>query len=91
MAKKESIDSTKGDGGNKPVTPEFLAELKSEVDFITKEAEKGIWGDREHSHNTRYCIWDNQSADGRKHEEASSGVPPMPFELVIIGSGWRIW
>jgi hypothetical protein len=75
-----AIDETRDDGGAAKVGAELLTGLKTEIDLIVRQGDDGLWDSRVDSQNARYCIWDGQSADGRKHADDRDDEPPMPFE-----------
>jgi len=81
MDDKRPIDEVAEDGGTSLVTEPSLAELKSEVDGIVAESKDAIWATRVDTDATRFCQWDNQSADGLKHAAAfDNEEEPEPFE-----------
>jgi len=77
---QKTIDQTQDDGGAAPVADPLLTQLKQEIEDIVSQSTGGMWDSRVDSQNTRYCIWDGQSPDGRKHASAMDDEPPMPFE-----------
>lgn len=72
--------TVKGDGGTKPVLPARLNWLKDEFKRITQRAGWSVNDRRLLSEDTRYCRWQGQSQDGRKHSDIDSGKPAFPFE-----------
>lgn len=74
------ISKVPGDGGPSEVTDLQLAEFHEEIDLIVKSAAYGVTERRQASEDTRYCRWEGQSPDGRKHEEAHNGEPVFPYE-----------
>lgn len=64
------------------VTADELARLKNDVEALSKEVSSvdgHVWSRRSEAHDTRFCHWEGQSADGRKHEKQLN-VMPFPFE-----------
>jgi hypothetical protein len=59
--------------------PDEIRALKSAVDDIRGEVGDEVRSDRATWEDTRYCVWDGQSTDGRKHGD-DLGKKPMPFE-----------
>lgn len=82
MNNKESMAKVKGDGGEAVVSEELLAEFKEEIGRLNSET---VWGARLAAENTRFCVWDGQSDDGRKHAAANSDEPVAPFEGATDG------
>lgn len=70
----------RGDGGSAPVTPDTLTWLKGEIQTLQTEASTQSWVTRQDAEKVRFCRWEGQSSDGRKHERANSGKPVTPFE-----------
>lgn len=56
-----------------------LAELKSAMNDIREQCTGMLSDRRSLAENTRFCWWDGQSDDGRKHAE-NLDKDPMPFE-----------
>lgn len=72
--------SVGGDGAPAPVTPEELNEFKSDLAHLWDTANAEV-GDRRYlSNRIRFCVWEGQAPDGRKHREYNDGVEPFPFE-----------
>jgi len=69
-----------GDGGNARLSEQEFTMLKNEIDTIKSDAETGVWERRRWSEDVRYCRWDGQSDDGRKHSGSMEGRPAFPFE-----------
>ena len=82
---RKNIEETGDDGGSKKVSDDLLTELKTEVEQLNTESEKGIWPSRLDAGDTRFCIWDGQSADGRKHASANGQEEIEPFEGATDG------
>jgi len=80
MPGESQVDEAKGDGGSAPATSEELTWFKSEIDQLNSDAESGLWERRKTNDDTRFCRWDGQDPDGRKHQENLSGKKPHPFE-----------
>jgi hypothetical protein len=79
----DEIDSKwmklRGDGASQPLKPEQLQDLKSEFEQLCKDAGASVNDRREAAERTRFCVWDNQHPDGRKHK-GPDGRDPFPFE-----------
>jgi hypothetical protein len=56
-----------------------LQELKDLVSEIRTEISDDVQANRQTHENTRFCLWDGQSPDGRKRA-ATLGRKPLPFE-----------
>ena len=74
------ISVIEGDGSPTPVTDLQLAEFQDEIDLIVKSAAYGVTERRQASEDTRYCRWEGQSPDGRKHSDAHNGEPVFPYD-----------
>jgi hypothetical protein len=74
------IATVKGDGGSADVSDEDLQAFKAEAKQIAEGAAYNVNERRFASEETRFCIWEGQSPDGRKHAEANDGRPAFPFE-----------
>lgn len=72
-------ETVKGDGGPERLGEEEIKTLCDELEEIRKEADL-VRGRRQKAEEIRYCIWDGQAADGRKHREEKEGKEPFPFE-----------
>lgn len=80
MNDQTTIAVVEKDGGNSPVSTEDLQKLKAEAEGIARDAGYNVSYRRNASEETRYNIWEGQSADGRKHADAQDGKPAFPFE-----------
>jgi len=80
MPDKADLERTGDEGGSAPVSDPILEELKSEVSAILGDLERGIYTSGTDAENTRFCIWEGQSSDGRKHAEDNNDEPATPFE-----------
>ncbi len=71
-----------GDGGEQKLNIEDgeLRRFIAEAQEIAKGASYNVNERRFASEETRFCIWEGQSPDGRKHSEAQDGRPAFPFE-----------
>lgn len=76
---KPAEGEVKGDGGTAAVSEETLQTLKTQTADLAMEASEYVTGDRQDSIDTRFCHWDGQSSDGRKHKN-DLGEDPLPFE-----------
>lgn len=74
------MDEVEGDGGKSEMTDAGLTALKDEVTAIVDEGRRGLWAAQIDSEDTRYCRWDGQSTDGRKHQGTDTTTAVMPFE-----------
>jgi len=75
-----TIEVVDADGGDAPVEKETLDKFKEEIKEICTHARKNVLDRRSEAENTRFCRWEGQSADGRKHAEDNGGKPVKPFE-----------
>jgi len=82
MEQQETIEKVKGDGGEATPAQEKteLQLLKEEVADIASDTQNNVYYRRHAAEDTRYCRWDAQSTDGRKHREDGDGAEPFPFE-----------
>jgi hypothetical protein len=69
-----------GDGSSQPMPEDKFNALKTEFDQMAKDAGKSVNDRRELAEDTRFCRWEGQSPDGRKHAEAMGDMKPFPFE-----------
>lgn len=77
---REELEHVDGDGGGeKSPTAELIDALNRDVEQIWTDASAGLFEQRKHAEETRLCIWDGQSPDGKKRKEALS-KEPFPFE-----------
>lgn len=74
------LERVKGDGGEAKVDEATLQALKSEMMDIKNQAEEGFWNRRRWFGDIRFCKWEGQSDDGRKHRDSNQGREPHPFE-----------
>ena len=70
---EQTFDKAEGDGGDAPVNEDYLAWLKGELTRLAGDAEGGMWARRKFNDDVRFCQWDGQSEDGRKHQVANAG------------------
>jgi hypothetical protein len=78
---EERIDEVEGDGGATEVSDELLKMFKDELDTLHTDATQFVAERRDQAENTRFCLWDGQSEDGKKHaEDMDDGKEPFPFE-----------
>jgi hypothetical protein len=61
------------------VESEVLTVFANEMKTLCVDLDE-ITTRREASEETRLCVWDNQSKDGRKHKADMGGKEPFPFE-----------
>lgn len=78
----ERIDwqNIRGDGGTRPCPPGRLTQLKDEFRQLCTDAGESVNDRRELSDDIRFCRWDGQSRDGKKHSAARGDRPAFPFE-----------
>lgn len=77
----ESLAATvRADGGTAPVSADELRGFKDELQTIAKSDGYNLAARRATAHRTRFCSWEGQSPDGRKHATAQDGKPAFPFE-----------
>ena len=50
-----------------------LSDFKGYITDIKNDAEGGIWTRRRSYDDMRFCRWEGQSDDGRKHKDAAGG------------------
>lgn len=55
-----------------------IRELRTELERIIADGTE-VWSRQERARQVRFCEWDGQSDDGRKHAE-DIGEPALPFE-----------
>jgi len=77
---KVNIEETENDGAPQEIGEELLTELKNEIKDMARADDLDAAGRRTDSEDTRYCYWEGQSKDGRKHAEDMAGKEPFPFE-----------
>lgn len=70
----------RGDGGTRPFPNDKLVELKSGFEQLCKDAGDSVNDRRQLAEDTRFCRWEGQSPDGKKHREAMENEEPFPFE-----------
>ena len=76
----QSIERVQGDGGPVQVTDEDLAVFKSELRIVQSMATKSVMSRRIINEETRFCIWEGQADDGRKHDSEWHDRGAFPFE-----------
>lgn len=74
------IATVPGDGANAPIDKEELTKFKGVARKIAEGASYNVNERRFASEETRFCIWEGQSPDGRKHSDANDGRMAFPFE-----------
>lgn len=74
-----SLQTIKGDGGSLKVTADDLARLKKDIPVLDSGLMNDVWTKRLQAENVRYCRWNGQAPDGRKHADYL-GEGPLPFE-----------
>lgn len=74
----QNLSRVAADGGSRPLPPERLAKIKDEFKQIATDAGNTANDRRAQAEAIRFCQWENQSADGKKHE--ADGKPAFPFE-----------
>ncbi len=74
------LGTVEKDGGPAPVTADELQRFKTELNHIAKTSGWNINQRRFAAEETRFCLWEGQSPDGRKHKEAQDGRAAFPFE-----------
>lgn len=79
MPEDVQVDQAQGDGGTRAATPEDLAWFQEELGQINRDVEAGTWGRRTLNDDVRFCRWDGQDDDGRKHA-VNLGKEAHPFE-----------
>lgn len=77
---KNDLQSLPGLGGRGPVSESEYQSIKSGLATLVNDFhETKVSDSAAYEQNTRYCVWDGQSADGRKHGE-DLGTDAFPFE-----------
>lgn len=79
MAEYQDLDKVTKDGGPAVVSDEVLASLKDAIDTIRSDCTTYVTDRRLLNENTRYCVWEGQSPDGRKRKQFL-GTDPLPFD-----------
>jgi len=62
-----------------PIGDEEVAEIQGEIAAINALYGSAVKGKRQEGEEARFCIWDGQSADGRKWKDVT-GKNPFPFD-----------
>lgn len=78
--KKSKWQLVRGDGSTRALPADKFQNLKTEFDQLAKDAGKSVNDRRELAEDTRFCRWEGQSPDGRKHADRLDGEKPFPFE-----------
>jgi len=68
-----------GDGGSARIGEDELNLLKDITEQIGRDVSEYVATNRSNSADVRYCSWEGQSDDGRKHKKAL-GKDPLPFD-----------
>jgi hypothetical protein len=76
--KDDLVLSTRTRHGN-TVKPELLASMTSALQELGGDQLRAYWNTLDEDNQTRLCIWNGQSNDGRKWKKAL-GEEPAPFE-----------
>jgi hypothetical protein len=71
---------SKNDGEPRAIGAEELKELKDQVRTICSEAACRVWERKEHAQDVRFCRWDGQDLDGRRHKKNLGGKEAFPYE-----------
>ena len=79
MTSESKWARVRGDGGTQPFNDDQLASLKEEFKQLCADAGDGVNDRRQLAEDTRFCRWENQSPDGKKHRSAG-GSDPFPYE-----------
>lgn len=75
----QTLDQRSGDGAAAPVSEDLLTTVKNEIKALSGEGVSSLYERRTNSENVRYCKWEGQSEDGKKHREKLNREP-FPFE-----------
>ncbi len=75
-----SIERVADDGAPCPVLDEDLQVFKDELRLIQSQATKSVMSRRIINEETRFCIWEGQADDGRKHDDTWSEKKAFPFD-----------
>jgi hypothetical protein len=79
MSNPHNLQAVTGDGGAEPAGEELLTQLKGEIQTIRASYSSAVIAQRADNAAVRFCQWNGQSTDGRKHKTAL-GKDPFPFE-----------
>jgi len=72
------LDRIAADGGSEKGSAEQVQAVKTCLDKIRKDLVDNVYAERERLSQVRFCQWDGQSDDGRKHDVA--GERALPFD-----------
>jgi hypothetical protein len=76
---KPTINEVAGAGGDGPLDADRLAGLKAAAaEWNNRAAE--FWARRLDNEQTRFCVWNGQSTDGRMWADNLNGEVPAPFD-----------
>lgn len=75
----QDLETVEKDGAPVEVSDDVLHSLKEIVNDLRAECSQYVQERRQNAEEVRYCHWEGQSADGRKHKEAL-GADALPFE-----------
>jgi hypothetical protein len=73
-------DGLDGPAADSEASQADLVKFKAEMAQISKDAAYSVNERRFAAEETRFCIWEGQSPDGKKHSDALNGAQPFPFE-----------
>ncbi len=76
---KPNMESQPGQGQPKTVSDEMFLEILEGLKSIRAHENLNVWTRRAYSDRTRYCIWPNQSPDGKKRKAHEWDREPEPF------------
>jgi hypothetical protein len=74
-----SIETVPGQGQSKPCGEEQFKAIKDGLQEVRNANLTDIWTRRHYAEQVRYCLWDGQHPDGRKHDLAD-GPAAFPFD-----------
>jgi hypothetical protein len=75
------LEKMPGDGGTMPAPKGLVAKLQKEVQDLSGDTLGNSLAERQYSEDARYCRWEGQSPDGRKHrDDMPDEEEPFPWE-----------
>jgi len=73
-----NIERQKGQGQPVAVSDEMFKQVKAGIETVNLQNSRDVWVRRAFGERTRFCVWPNQYADGRKYDTANQKA--FPFE-----------
>ena len=79
--KSPELTRIPGQGEERPASDDMLRVIVSGLESCRSDSASEIWSRRRLSDDVRYCMWNGQSEDGRKRDEALGDAgPAFPFD-----------